>query len=290
MSEYSNDNYNNTNEEIRQERKENRTMIYVIMGIAAVVIIALVIILTSNKESNYEIGVNYIQAKNYDAAIAALQKIPPDDSKYALAQSKINYINGVKLYNMNDYNAAKMYLEKVSPSDEFYTDAKVLISKITTGRNTTDNTQTTIQQTDTVKKIIEKVDTVKKNIDPVADNQAAKTYVQIMSSFIEKFQNTYVLMTAGDNNKSPMTILNELQVLKRNFANTPYSGKNMEADLKNFKALIIKMMDARISYLQNANDSLSMKAGRVNLDSSVSERLYSQVLEQLTIIRQKYGV
>lgn len=288
----------------RYERREtrNRTFLYVAAGLLGVIVILILFFALSGKDSHYETGIEYLRAKQYNAALTEFQYVSPSDNEYALAQSKINFINGVKAYNGSNYDEALVYLNKVDERDEFYQEARLMLDQIAANerqKNLEELLADEKNNKDTVVKerviqtpgITNKPPTVKE--PPVTtnkDEQAAKKYIASVQSLISKFNATYQSAYTADVESKRNYVAN-LMSISSQLNGTAYTASEKNAMVIELKGLASKMMNRRIDFINKL-----ISSGIVTEDKysramkEEGDKLLNMTMRQMDKVKSFYNI
>jgi hypothetical protein len=231
----------NTDTEIKSSSR-NRNLMIIFGSLLAVVVVVLIIVLASrDDDDNYSIAVNYIKARNYDAALVELEKIKPEDKDYVDAVSTINFVRGVQFYRRNLIDEAYLYLLRVDPSDQFYSEAKNYIAEIERMKDIVQQPDT-VYLVDTVTQTTEAdtVSTTTAEIDPVLKNMAM-SMLDTMKKFEEIYIQSETVSSGFDIYKTRLTRIMD------NF-NKLSSGSN-DPELQKLNGLVNSWMITLIKYI-----------------------------------------
>jgi hypothetical protein len=230
----------------RDYRKKSggRTMTFAI--IATIIFTAIVIIyyLLILQDSYYDNGVKYIREQNYDLALFELQQIPPSDSRYKDALSKINYIKGIRHFYDNQYNEAKIYLNLVEPNDEFYSDAKIILGRI----ETSEKDNQLLSQLESEQRMQE-IEAEKESIEQLKNEESSQRFATNLIRFSDKFESELQLAKI-ENPVGMKSSLRTLSDLRQQMIDYEYAAAQRDPELISFKNLLNQWMSKRIQYLQ----------------------------------------
>ena len=236
-----------------------------------------------------------MKEKKYSEALYEFQKVPPDNTDFNNAQSKINYINGLQNYESGNNQAAMVYLQKVRSDDEYF-QASVLMMEKMKENNLAGNMQSQIDSLkglkDTV--IIQKETTVyngkaQETTDPQiqADIEASRKYITELSSAISRFEGLYQsARTAPLNTKSDYS--KSMESLDKESSNLKYSAGNKDEGVVELKRLTSQWMEKRISFIRQLISERSVS--ETNLSRPTKEegdRLYSSVMSQMNKVKKR---
>jgi hypothetical protein len=288
----------------RYERREarNRTFLYVAAGLLGVIVILILFFALSGRDSHYETGLEYLRAKQYNAALTEFQFVSPSDDEYALAQSKINFINGIKAYNDSNYDEARVYLGKVDERDEFYGEARLMLDQIVSNerqKNLEELLADEKNNKDTVvKERVIQTPTTKTNNsnDPVVtnntnkDEQAAKKYIASVQSLINKFNATYQSAYTADVESKRNYVAN-LMSISSQLNGIAYTASEKNAMVIELKGLASKMMNRRIDFINKL-----ISSGIVTEDKysraikEEGDKLLNMTMRQMDKVKSFYNI
>ncbi len=275
----------------QNKNRNNRTFLYVIIGVLAVVIVVILLVM-SNDESHYEKGNAYLRNKQYSEALSEYQKIDTDEKDYQKAQSKINYINGLNSYNMNMYTAALTYLSRVTPDDEYFHDAQLMVQNI----NKTAEDDRLKAQLDSLSRLKDTL-VVKHESTPtgtakveeaISDTELSRRYFTKLSKIISGFESSYQSAAVAQV-ASKKDYLEKMQSFRRDLINSVYDAKEKDAELVQLKNDINTWIDKRIAYINKL--IVENSVSETNTSRSLKEegdKLYVRVKTQLSRADSKY--
>lgn len=268
-------------------KKSNNGIIYSLMTALIVVVVIVIILISKTGKTDYEEGVEYLRAKQYDAALVEFQMVKPSDKNYILAQSKINYINGIKAYNDGLLDQAKVYLSKVDARDEYYGESQLLLEKIASNINGTQQAEKPRTQPAIKEKIETKKQTETKEIKNT-DEQISRNFLSRLGSIQSKFQSYYEsAYTASVPSKR--NYLNNMSTVLSELNGTSYTAADKNTMLIDLKELMSKWMSRRIDFISRliADNTINETANTRQLKEE-GDKLYQTVLRQLNKVRDFY--
>jgi tetratricopeptide (TPR) repeat protein len=285
MTDYDNDIYSEPDysryKDDREARKSNSSILLIfIIALLSLVIIFLAYLYFFNK-SDYEAGLEYLGRRQYDEALTEFQKVPPTNSDFSRAQSKIDYINGVRLFSQNDYPKAKIYLEKVSPSDEFYNEVRLMMDRIKSVEKEEELKHQLAE--DEQKKILE---AQKETEQKIKDNDESKKYLSSLTRLEEKFESEYQLAKV-ENSVAMKKNLRTLTAIRQEMIDLTYNASAPDPAITSYKNLMNQWMNSRINLIQKAIMENVITLGDVTPETAAIEEEGNKLKEKLASEKEK---
>lgn len=285
MTDYDNDIYSEPDysryKENREVRKSNTNILLIfIIALLSLVIIFLAYLYFFNK-SDYEAGLEFLGRRQYDEALTEFQKVPPTNSDFSKAQSKIDYINGVRLFNQNDYPKAKIYLQKVNPSDEFYNEVRLMMNRIESVEKE-EQLKNQLAE-DEQKKILE---AQKETEQKIRDNDESKKYVNNLTRIEEKFESEYQLAKV-ENSVAMKKNLRSLTAIRQEMIDLTYSASAPDPSIVSYKNAMNQWMNSRINLIQKAILENVITLDDVSAETAVIKDEGDKLKEKLAAEKEK---
>ncbi|RPI17372.1 MAG: hypothetical protein EHM58_09460 [Ignavibacteriae bacterium] len=280
------------------DKYRRNTALYIALAVLGLLLVILIAYLALSRESKYETGMEYLQAKDYNSALAEFQDISPKDNDFRRAQNKINYIYGVKSFNDGNFDEAKIYLTKVEPSDEYYNESKLMLEKIASNVRE-DELQTQLSEAKNKKDTViikEKEPANTGGNTPIekppvknTDEEISKKYITQVESLINKFQTTYQ-SSENASVESKRNYVSNMSSIMSQLNSLSYNANEKNALVIDLKSTAARWMSKRIEFINKLISENSV--GVTNTTRSSKEegdKLYNMTNNQLTKTKGFYN-
>lgn len=290
-------NTNNSNTNNPTGRIRKNTALYTIFAVLGLFLIILIAYMAFSKDSHYDKGMKYLQAKDYNSALMEFQNVSPGDKEFRRAQNKINYINGYKAFNEGNFDKAKVYLSEIDPADEYYNESKLMLDKIAGDLRETE-LQTQLAQEknkkDTV--IIKQKEPVnnknnEKEKNPVKnkDEEISKKYVTRVENLMNKFQSVYQ-SAENASVESKKNYVSNMSSIMSQLNSLSYSAGEKNAMVVDLKIDAAKWMSKRIDYINKLISENSVGVtNTTRMSKEEGDKLYNIAKSQLTKTKGFYN-
>lgn len=214
-------------------------------------------------------GLNHIYAKEFDEAINELLRVKPNEQNYAQAQSKLMYIRGLLEFNNGNYGNADTYFKGVEKADEFYPD------------------------------ILSKQSTINNFLTQQQDNEYHVSYARNLIQIADDIEDEHQLSINNTWTYFKNTYLPRLINLRSQLNSAYYGATNKSAILTEFKNLILKWVNAYISFAEAINtygyysnyspDNMWANYGyTLNIKRDLGQELHQKVIKKYKEIQSQY--
>lgn len=268
---------------VSEPEKNNNTLVYVFAGLAAALLIVLIIVLTG--KSNYEKGNEYISESQYTQALAEFKKVDANDKDYLPAQSRINYVSGIIAYNSGLRKETVIFLSKVEPSDEYYISAQAMLQKV--------NTTIDRAELEMLRKSLEpSADTVRVNQQTTVKSDASivKNYIANTENLINRFQSSYQSAKTA-NAESKKNYLNDMNGVYERFIKLQFKTPQKNSMLSELNRLVKLWMEKRMELVDRLIiDNKTVESVSTRSILQEGDRVYDTMLNQLNRVKNYYSI
>jgi hypothetical protein len=282
----------------KSERISKNTVLYTAVAVLGLIVIILIAYLALSRDSHYQTGLKYLQAKDYNSALVEFQHVNPDDKEYSMAQSKINYINGVKAFADSKFDEAKVYFSKVDPSDEFYTDAQMMKSRIANNvqQDELQNLLNEVKKTKDTVIVKEKAPVTKGNEKgngnppKKSDDEVSKQYVSQVEKYMNQFETAYQ-SAAGASVDSKKSYVKNMSSIMSNVNSLSYSASEKNALVLDYKNAVTRWMSKRIEFINKliAENSVSV-TNNTRSAKEEGDKLFTMAKNQMSKVKSYYNI